>query len=259
MKYILLLLLSFTLIFAKDSQCEKRPFYSDRERGWFWKEICKKERKKKETVVKIPWDRLDSMSAEELKKLGEKVRAIAIMNPTPENVRQFLKLNIYFSKKASKFAGIASTIAMLDSEIASERGKIPTASFARFFERGVKLEERKERIRRNLNNFGLIVVVERTCPYCHKLAEIIKRDILPYGINVLFVERTERLRFANRLGVRMVPDTFLVWREGNKPHFFRIATGLVDSNTLLERIDFILQKIEEGKLHELNRLAGKSE
>ena len=257
---MLLFLITFAfgfVVFTKE--CDRKPFYRDRERGWFWKEVCveEKEEKEQKKVVKIPWDRLDSMSVEEIKRLREEVQYTAVMNPTPENVREFLRFNLWLMKKASRFMETGMMVAMLDPEIAEYTGKRPTSSFARFVKVEVKEKERIERIRRNLDRFGLIVVVEKTCPYCHELARVINRNVKPLGVSVLFVERSERPRFAHRLGVRMVPDTFLVWREGDAPYFFRIATGLVAGSTLLERIDFVLRYIEEGRIDELKTLAVK--
>jgi len=251
---LLIVLLGFLFAYGSDP-CKREWFFTDKEKGWFWKNVCiekkeRKEEKKKEgeKVVKIPWDRLDEMTPSQIRKLRDKVLEIAVMNPTYENVKEYKRLELYIVKKADRFQRVAQLVAMTDPEIASYGGMIPSETPSRV----VYAKEKRARILKKLSQYrnraGLLIAVRKTCPYCRVLKEVIAMYFIPRtGWSVKYVDIDENPGFAYNMNVYAVPDIFLAVMD-EKPFVLRIATGSVSYGELIERIYMGLEVYEKGGL-----------
>ena len=245
--------------------CEVKYFFKDRERGWFWKNLCiEKEGMEKETkkenkekfVVHIPWDKLDKMKPSEIKKLREEALEIAVANPTYENVKEYYKLQVWILKKSEKFQKMASLVVMTDPEVASFAGMIADTKPSRVAYLSAEWERMYKKVLSYKNRAGLLVAVKKECPYCKAFKDMADAYFIPRtGWSIKYVDIGENPVFATNLQVYAVPDIFLAVM-GEKPFVLRIATGFVSYETLIERIYMGLVIYEQGGLnHEASKVS----
>lgn len=241
------------IVFAQD--CRVENFFRDRERGWFWRNVCleeeakkKKKEKEEKMVVVIPWDRLGEMKPSEVRKIYEKALDVAVANPTYENVRELKRLEVWMLKKASKFQEVATLVAMTDPEVASFAGMIASTTPGRMAYMKERSEEIYGKVLSYRDRAGLLIAVREGCSYCRALKEMIATYFVPgTGWSVRYVDIDRNPAFAENMQVYAVPDVFLAVK-GEKPFVLRIATGYVSYDTLLERIYVGLKIYEQGGL-----------
>lgn len=252
MLYLLLLLASVS--FA--SPCKVENFFGDRERGWFWRNVCleeekkeeKKPKKKEEKVVVIPWSRLKDMTAKEIRELMTNTLEVAVTNPTYENVREYLRLQKWVLERSRKFQEVASLVNMTDPELSSYVGKIPSSKVAK----DVYMSETQERMRKKLDEYrdraGLLVAVSERCGYCKAFKRMAKLFFVPNtGWKIKYIDVDEYPAFAYRMQVSSVPDIFLAVM-GQEPFVIRIGTGYLTETELIERVYRGIQIYEQGGL-----------
>ena len=255
MKRLISFLLLTSLGFAVCSPTKN--FFHERERGWFWKEVCKeetqeehKEEKKEEplklgTEVKIPWDKIETMHPDEIRKIQKEAQAIAIMHPTYENVKEYKKLMMWISEKSREYAKMDYLVSKTESQISSYLAERPSAPWARRAYFKTKFKNMEEIIAKYKDKAGLVIFETATCPYCKRQKPIIKRFTEKYGWEVKWVEITERPVAARRLQVNTVPDIFLVLNREGKAVWQRIATGLQTLSSLEKQIIWGLYNLKE--------------
>jgi len=232
-------------------------FFNERERGWFWKEVCvekEKEDKKEEkppTKVVVPWHKLDEMSPDEVKELVEKAKSIAIMHPTYENVREYKKLLLWIAQKAKEYAKVDYLVSMTDPEIASWLADRPHTPYARKAHLKVKKQRIEEILKRYKDKAGLVVFKKEGCPYCERQKPIVKLFQERYGWEVKWVDVSEFPNTATKLQVRAVPDIFLVLNRDGKAMWQRIGTGLQTLGRLTEGVIWGLHILGEVSDEEL--------
>jgi len=246
----LLLILLVSIVFAQE--CRVENFFRDRERGWFWRNVCLEEKEKKEKeeplAVKIPWDRLEGMKPSEIKELRDKALEVAVANPTYENVREFYRLQIWMLKKAEEFQDMVQLVTMTDPELASFSGMIPSTTPSRI----AYFDARQEKVMRKIFSYrdraGLLVAVKEGCIYCGAFMRVLEEYFIPgTGWSVRYIDIDRNPGFAVNMRVYAVPDVFLAVM-GEKPFVLRIATGFVTYDVLLERIYRGLEIYEQGGL-----------
>lgn len=253
-------LISFLLIasFVWASCKPTKNFFEDRERGWFWKEVCTQEVKKKEKKEKklpkkviIPWSKLNDMSPDEIKKLVKEAESIAIMHPTYENVREYKRLLLWIANKAREYAKVDYLVSMTDPEIASWLAERPYTPYARRAYFKAKEKKVDEILRKYKDKAGLVIFKKEGCPYCERQKFVIKLFKQKYHWEVKWVDVYEAPNAVEKLQVNSVPDIFLVLNKNGKPVWQRIATGLQTLDKLKKQIVWGLYVLGEVKDEEL--------
>lgn len=237
-------------VFASDDPCKIKPFFKDREKGWFWKKMCigREEKELRKTKVIVPWDRIDKIKPSELRKIYTEALDVAIANPTYENVREVKRLEMYMTKKARKYQEVASLVVMTDPELAAYTGMIASQTPARIAYMETKQEEIYRKLVRYRQKAGLIVAVRKGCSYCRAFKQMVATYFIPRtGWSVKYVDIDENPNFARNMSVYAVPDVFLAIKE-EKPFIVRIATGYVSFNELIGRIYTGIKVYEQGGL-----------
>ncbi len=240
------------VVFA--NTCEVKYFFRDRERGWFWKNLCigeerRGERKEeKHLTVRIPWEKLDRMKPSEIRKLREEALETAVANPTYENVREFYRLQVWMLRKSRRFQRMADLVVMTDPVVAGFAGMIADAKPARIAYLSGRWDEMYDKVVSYREKAGLLIAVTDTCPYCRALKDMIRMYFLPRtGWSVKYIDIEKNPGFAENMQVYAVPDIFLAVM-GKKPFVLRVATGFVSYETLIERIYTGLEIYEKGGL-----------
>ena len=251
---------------AFGTTCEVKYFFKDRERGWFWRNLCVEEKKekgekkeeKRKLIVHIPWNRLDRMKPSEIRKLWEEAREIAVANPTYKNVKELYSLHVWMLKKSEKFQKVASLVAITDPEVASFAGTIADTTPARMAYMSEKWKKMYRKVLSYKDRAGLLVAVKKGCSYCKAFKNMASTYFIPQtGWSIKYIDIEENPGFAVNLQVYAVPDIFLAVM-GEKPFVLRIATGFVSYETLVERIYTGLEIYERGGLkHEVSEASAR--
>lgn len=249
---ILLLFFGICFVFAKDN-CRVKDFYSDRERGFYYGRLClekKKNEKPEQTMKKvvIPWERLESMNWREIRKLVEEARGIAVMNPTYENVREYKKLMLWILKKGLEFQKMDRIVTLTSGDVFSLSLASPYYSRIHSINEEKKVEST---LRKFKDKAGLVVFYDNFCSYCSLYIPIVKLFSEETGWNVIFLNIREFPRSAKRLGVKIVPDTFLVLKRGNKKVWQRVGTGAFTLDDLKRNVVIALTLLGEVKYEEV--------
>lgn len=254
MWWIILLLLG--VVYGRECR-PSTDYWQDRERGWFWKEVCverkeerkekKKESKKEErrilqkTRVEIPWDIIDRLDTEEIAKLEEESRKIAIMYPTEENVREYYRLQRYIVQKARNFALQIGAVSRGEPAM-FQRPQYPVVRELQWEERQRKLSEVFSRFR---NRAGIVVVSQKDCPYCQAFSPVLRafaEDTL-WQTREIYMEENPQL--AVNLGTELTPDIFLVINRNGRNEWHRIGSGFMPLEELKRSVLFGLYRLGE--------------
>ena len=259
MKKVIVFFLTFYVVAFAEEKCKPvKQFYSDHERGWFYKEVCKEGNEKKEnakkektkyklleeTVVKIPWNIIDKLDPDEIQKLEKKAKKIAVMYPTDHNIKEYQKLIIWIEKKGFKYTENWMRVVRTDTELAREAASVPVSSAARQDYFLSKTKYKKQILDQFKNKAGLVVVVKQGCPYCVKQKQILQLFKLETGWEYKLVDINNVPNMVKKFGIARVPDIFLVAKgdDGN-PLWIRIGTGLHTKEELKNLILFGLYNL----------------
>ncbi|WP_457641298.1 conjugal transfer protein TraF [Persephonella sp.] len=256
------LLLSFSISFGKECKPVKE-FYNDHERGWFYKEVCENQKEKQtqkkkstpeseyhiltDTQVKIPWDKLDKLDPDDIYKLYKRVRKIAVMFPTKENVIEFQKLNIWMTEKGYKFMEQFVKVVRSDTELARYASSVPVSTIGRDTYLKTIADFKKQILKQYKDKAGLVIVVKQGCPYCERQKQILRFFALKTGWKYKLVDIHNVPNMVKKFGIARVPDIFLVLNKNGKPVWIRIGTGLHSEPELEEITVFGLYSLGEIK------------
>lgn len=237
---------------------KNKPFFEDRERGWYWNEVEPEpveEKEEKPTAQKA-----ESVAAlsprEQLKKQGEQwedALATAILYPSQENYQNYLAMTAQIQQQGQFFAaGVKqTTIQNPQFDYTLKSPNNPQAIMA-------KNEQREKQSVQVLNavskNSGFIFFFRSDCPYCHKFAPVLKKFSEYFGFTIIpvsldgggipdFPYPKQNYDLGRKLNVSVVPALFLVQPDTN-----RVATvgyGYTDWSELVSRV-----MVAAGKLLE---------
>ncbi len=262
----------FLILTTSTVYAEKvKTYYDDAKRGWFWFEDPvkkKKERKKpKKKLVINPEilrpEYLSNLTAEEFKKLYKRVKGIAVMNPTEQNIGAVVYLTDFMRRKSLNFAYAYQDYILQHPEYDMNRVSGTTSWSWR--KASLEKEERMKRyIKLNADNIGLYFFASSGCSFCEEQSKILQFLSIDYGIAIKTVTKDACIPdypncsvnpvMFDRFRVEITPTIVLVYRdENNQPKFAKIASGLVTEERLFKRIYLYLRYFKTGKW-EINSL-----
>ena len=165
-------------------------------KGWLWYQdpmLPKEEDKKKEEKSSAPngtsapkaltaTERLEAQ-----KKAFEEAKALAILEPTLENVANAQRHHNFIMEQASDFQKSWTTAELLDpgyKKIVTSPGSLK-----------IKEKEQEKAMTEDLKalakEFGLIFAFKADCPYCHQFAPLVKDFSSKYGFSVQGLSKSD--------------------------------------------------------------------
>lgn len=165
-------------------------------KGWLWyqdpvlpqeeiKKLEKRESLAPATVSQKPLSATERL--EEQKQAFEEAKALAILEPTLENMAKAQKHHNFIMDQASDFQKSWTTAELLDpgyKKIVTNPGSL-------------KIKEKQqekvmtEDLRALAKEFGLIFAFKPDCPYCHQFAPLVQQFASEYGFNVQGLSKSE--------------------------------------------------------------------
>jgi conjugal transfer pilus assembly protein TraF len=244
--------LLFLLISISEAKSDS-SYFDDRERGWHWYEKQPQpEEEKPDSPMVSP-----SSPLERLKQYREKLettKAEAVLNPTPQNVLNYQRLQYELMEKSNLFADVWMRNVYAHPEIDHTR-KSPVSQKARHIYLREQEEGRGRKIAALSKKYGLFLFFKNNCPYCDAFGPIVKRFSVKYGWEVLAVSEFGE---KNALFERNVRDNGLAeaWKVKTYPslfavcprtgHVIPVAVGMISVEEMEERIE-VLSEEENGK------------
>lgn len=248
---LLLLPLSTLKVRAEDHR-----YFDEHHRGWFWYEIIKELQEKKEEFqpVELPHVQPQTQmpTVEDIRKKGEELFNRAVLDPSPENVREYMAYQKLMLDRSQQFAEVWRSTLWENPQL-DETVRHPTSSL------GIQLatEEDKSSMREVITKLSqtgeLIFFFTSTCPYCQEESRLLKILQQNYSIGIMAVSldgaglpdwgdyQVDRGQ-ARNLGVVEVPALFLLVPPDK---VIRVSTGLVSYDELEKRLYLVGQQILE--------------
>ncbi|MBP6714057.1 MAG: conjugal transfer protein TraF [Aliarcobacter sp.] len=249
MKLIVLVFLTINLLFAENIEYSEskngltHPFFG------YKKQIIKEENKDEvKKVVDIPKN-LDKMTVDEIAKLIEDSKKIAVSFPTDKNINSYIKLQNYATQKSEDFA-IKWQQALLKDSSLDLSASAAKSTFARTASTASKTNTRANFWKENINNIGIVAFFDKKEEEINtaqnKVLFFLNQDYPSLAIRTIFKDEHSSLVEEHKVGV--TPDIFLVYKdEEENANWYRVKAGLTTKDEILDNIDFVYKYfIKEG-------------
>lgn len=201
----------------------------------------------------------EEIALEEIEKLRKELeakRALAILQPTQENVKAYIAAQESLMQRASVFSDVWRRVIWQNPEMNYEL-KRPANNAAIATYTNLRKAEEKRTLDEINKEWGLFFFFRSDCPYCHRMAPTLKFLSEAYGITVLPVsldggglsEYPNPLRdngMAARLGIQQVPT--LVLGNIRDKRLIPLGSGVISAQDVIERI-YILTSTQPGELY----------
>lgn len=231
------------------------PVTDDGRRGWHFYEDPAKDEPAPHLIAQKPVAPARSVSPSpppevqalrDLQHSLEQLKAVAIMNPTEDNVRRYMALEIKVVKHASRFADVSQRIAWASPELdPTTEGRPVNAQALEVFEQ-VQMQQRASVIGELGKDHVLLFFLRGDCPYCHAFGPMLRTFSEKHRIGVVPISldggtvpgfshaRTDN-GIATTLNVKQVPALFLAQPVNGK--IMPVGVGVLAEGQLLERLD----------------------
>jgi conjugal transfer pilus assembly protein TraF len=230
-----------------------RVYYERHGEGWFWYQdpepVVESKPEKAEVPSPAPPEPADPVAAlAAFQKAIEVAKARAILAPTEEHLKAYLRLNQLALRRAGDFAQAWQravwTTPDLDTRLTNP---VNDQAVQVFNDEKLRLVDRF--LAETARSHGLFFFFKGACPFCHRFAPVLKAFAKTYGFHVIpvsldggtlpeFPHPRASTQVAVQLEVDTVPALFLVNPRERAIH--PVAFGYVSWRELRERIYTLL-------------------
>jgi len=231
-------------------------YFKDSQRGWYWYEEPESEQEAVEAPVIMPPKIVSPPSPREiLKKQGEaweNALAETILDPSVENYRKYLQLTAQIQEQSQGFAKGLQRAAWVTPEL-DYRLQSPSQPSAIMTKNHQQVQNNEQELFKLSKANGILFFFRGDCPYCHKMAPILKRfsdryqfTIIPVsmdgGVLPEFPYPKQNYDMGKKLNVSAVPALFLVNPDTNRVS--TIGYGYTDTTALIQKTLFAAAQMD---------------
>ncbi len=237
--------------------------------GWFWRELPPEENESLEEVEQLEPGLVNPATLypdiatplanplaalEAIKQAVETSKARAVLQPTPANIENWIRVQNELLRKSTLLADNWQRTVWRnpDLDYTQVRPANPVALSAYSTE---YKDDRRQALRDIAQQYGLYFIVAESCIYCHAMAPYLKRFADNYGFTVIsvttdggsvaeFPEPLYSPEFIDRLGVKQTPAIILA--RPNEGMIEPIAYGFISLDELEKRV-YRLFMLEPGQ------------
>lgn len=189
---------------------------------------------------------------EDLQQSVKLARALAIMNPTTENVKSYIQQQEVVMGKSAMFSDVWRRTIWQNPDLDYSLKHRPTDNVAIKNYDNQQMDKTKQIMANIAETQGLVFFVRGDCQYCHAFAPILKQFQETYGLKVMVVtldggtigpferETVPDNGIAQRLNVTVTPSLFLADTRNNK--FLPIGSGVMSITELETRFVALLNE-----------------
>lgn len=249
-----------------DAEPEQGDYWSDAWRGWFFYERKPKKPPRQATPPAVPAPAAPAASAtppaeaakapkhpdlvrfEALQKRVEESRNIAIINPTEENLREFLTAQKLALDTASHFSELSKRVVWATPGLDPTVEGRPTNPDAMSLYDAEQRRQQLGKLAQLSQTHAFFFFFRSDCPYCHRFAPVLRQFSASTGIQVYPISMDGRglqefpnfkpdNGIAGQLRVTQVPALFLA--EPGSGKVLPVGYGVMSPSELERRIDQI--------------------
>ncbi|WP_291986615.1 conjugal transfer protein TraF [Candidatus Accumulibacter sp. ACC007] len=186
----------------------------------------------------------------------ERKRALAIIKPTPENLKRYIVAQEALMDRASVFSDVWRRVIWANPEL-NYQLRNPSNNAAIQVRDSQRSRKASETLAGLAGEWGLFFFFRSDCPYCHRIAPTLKWLSEQYGIAVFpisldggglpeFPQPSRDNGMAATLGVSVVP--LVVLGNVKDRRLLPIGSGVLSAQEIVERI-YILTQTRPGELY----------
>ena len=236
-------------LLAINSYADDYHYYDSHADGWHWYAPDDEPENQKTAQPKNSqaMQRKPQSATEALKALQQQIaeaKAKAVLNPTMDNVANYIRLQNQVSAQSTLFAKTWQEVLRAKPNLDYSLQK-PTNSAAKRAQEDIDNKQNDGVLHFAAQHYGLFFFFEGKCPYCQKLAPILAHvakqydfDVLPISIDGLglpdYPHPTKNQGQAEKLGVKMWPALFMV--DTKTGVISPVTFGLVSQVELKKRL-----------------------
>lgn len=242
-------LLKLYLFLLLPSLAFAQPFFEAHNDGWFWYqdfplELPKNSAKHLHDDLANPTEMMHDFS----KKVEDSLN-LAILSPTPDNLRNYAAQYFEVIRKGQRFTDAYKVMALNYPQYDYSL-KFPTNHLAQPIHIAEELKIRKSKISQFSKTHGFFFFLASRCPYCHAFSPIVKQFTEKYNISVVpitldggvlpeFPHAVPDNGSAKALKVYSLPSLYAV--NPGTQQIIPIANGALSLSELEENILKILE------------------
>lgn len=193
---------------------------------------------------------------EMLDKQGEifdNALALAVIDPTPENMRNYLEITQQINSQAGRFADAFKKTIWVSPEYDYSITGRPTKTPAIAAYNQEQIKDNYDELYRIGKEKGIIYFFRSDCPFCARFSPILSQFATKFGFTIIpvaldgkgtkdFPYPKQSDYMASRLNVSAVPATFLVDPDANVVS--TIGYGYSDWTTLISKVLFADEQMQ---------------
>ena len=244
-------ILILTIIFICPSKgFSNESFYKEKARGWHWyekkaveEEIAQKEEK---AVEMTPTEQVQSIRKEAEEKLHK-----AMIKPTQENVKTFIKAQKAIGDSSEKFSQVWMQVVYNNPEL-DPSIKNPTSEQALKIARAETSKKKKEQVQALSEEYGLIYFFKGNCQMCREFSNVVKSLSVKYEWDVmaiktddaddpLFPDALPNNGIVEKFKITHVPTLLAVHPKTGK--IIPLAYQYISESEITERINTLIQEV----------------
>jgi conjugal transfer pilus assembly protein TraF len=225
--------------------------------GWFWYRDPAEPPRQSRTSPAPQRRPRELIEFEGMQKRLDELKRIAVMNPTDANLLAYMRYQRRVMNQSEVFAQrwqrLVWTVPELDYGLTGR----PTNAMAVSAFDEAQRDRQAEGVRQLAATHGLLFIFRSDCPYCHRLAPILKRFEQEFGMTVFAVsldgkglpEYPNPQRdngIATRLNASVVPALYLT--APSRREIRPVGFGVMAMTDLVERIAALAQNPREDPL-----------
>lgn len=224
--------------------------WADPERGFNWYPDPHEEvkEKKPDPEKQKPKTIYEMTTLEEIKKELERIKGVAVTNPTEANVYEFLKAQNWVMDKSSMFADVARRVVWANPDV-NYSARSPVTNFAKANHVKRQNSQRDDVIRELAQTHGILFFARSDCAFCKDQAPVLRAFSQSTGMPILAVsldgapiplfpeakpDNGISILASGGNGINVVPAIFLVERATKQ--MIPIGTGVLAASEIAERI-----------------------
>lgn len=218
-------------------ECDQSKFY------WYC-EVLHEEQQEQSSESTVTQQDEAVSKLEKLQKELKGKRALAIVNPTPENISAYIALQNQSMEMASLFSDVWRRVIWQSPQLNYEL-KHPINNAALNVRKQLTKAAQLSTLQEIGRDWGIFFFFRSDCPYCHIMAQTLTLMSAEHGLTVIPVSldggglpqfprpRTDN-GLATKLGVNEVP--FMVLGNVRDQRLIPIGSGVISSQEMVERM-----------------------
>lgn len=239
-----------SLFLVSSSHSYAQDYYEQHATGWHWYDDPKLEEKMDKSNHQNP---VTQMKA--IRQALEFALDKAVLNPTPENVKDYIVLQNQVGERSSQFSRVWQWV-LLQNPLLDYSINHPTNQAGREVYLDGVTHQQEDAIRNLAKHSGLFFFYHSTCPYCQRFSPIVKDFSQRYGIPVVAIT-TDGIALpefpdsridqgqARKFHVTVEPALFTV--DPYTHQAIPVSYGLMSESDLRQRILDIANHLQGGK------------